>query len=144
MPHKGVIMKTTTAAILCLTLNGCAHNLDLISRTGGPNGSGTAQELGKQITINLDGKQYKGTYIYDGGAVISTNSTATARAYSGSRSATAYGTGVSNTYIPGTGNGRILATSGSDSIRCDFNYGKGTGIGYCQDNAGNEFDLLIR
>jgi len=129
--------------ILFVLLSGCAHNLDLISRTGGPNGSGVAQELGKQITINLDGQQYKGTYVYDGGSVIRTNSAATATAYGGHRTATAYGTGVSSTYIPGSGNGRILATSGKGSIRCDFNYSQGTGIGYCQDNYGGEYDLLI-
>ena len=130
--------------VLCLMLSGCAHNLELVSRNGGQNGSGVAQEMGKQITINLDGKQYKGTYIYDGGSMIRTNSSATATAYSGRYAATAYGTGVSSTYIPGSGNGRALATSGNDSIRCDFTYAQGTGIGYCQDNHGMEYDLLIR
>lgn len=136
---KNYILMLSALAIL----NGCAHQLDLISRDNSGNGIGNAQELGKQISISLNGKSYKGTYIYDGGAVIRTTSTATATAYSGSRSATAYGNGNSSTYIPGSGNGRILATSGNDSIRCDFNYSGGTGIGYCQDNSGKEYDLLI-
>lgn len=135
-------MKYVLLASILLT--GCAHGLDLISRDNSGNGSGVAQEMGKQITITLNGKTYKGTYIYDGGAVISTSSAATATAYSGYRSATANGYGTSSTYIPGSGNGKILASSGDGTIRCDFTYAKGTGIGYCQDNTGKEYDLLIR
>ena len=127
-----------------LLLTACAHQFQLIPRNGGSAGNGTAQEAGKQITISLNGRTYKGTYVYDDGSVITTHSSATATAYSGSRSATAYGNGVSSTYIPGSGNGRIFATSGDDSIRCDFMYKGGSGLGYCQDNARNEYDLLIQ
>ena len=135
--------KIVSALLATILLNGCAHQLDLISRNNSGNGFGSAQEMGKQITISLNGQTYKGTYVYDGMKVISSTSSATATAYSGSRSATAYGNGYSSTYIPGSGNGKVLATSGNDSIRCDFNYSGGTGIGYCQDNSGKEFDLLI-
>ena len=126
-----------------LLLSGCAHQLDLISRDNSGNGIGNAQEIGKRIAINLNGRTYVGTYVYDGMKIINTTSSASATAYSGSRSATAYGNGHSSTHIPGSGNGRVLATSGNDSIRCDFNYSGGTGIGYCQDNSGREYDLLI-
>jgi len=137
-------MKKYIFLLLAITLlNGCAHQLELISRNNSGNGSGIAQELGKQISISLNGGNYKGIYVYDGGAIIHTTSTASVTAYSGSRSATAYGSGNSSTYVPGSGNGRILATSSNDTIRCDFNYGGGAGIGYCQDNSGKEYDLLI-
>ena len=126
-----------------LLLIGCAHQLELISRDNSGNGTGNAQEAGKQITINVSGKTYRGTYVYDGGRAVTTVSSANATAYSGSRTAHAYGNGFSSTYIPGSGNGRILATSGDDSIRCDFTYEHGSGIGYCQDNSGKEYDLLI-
>lgn len=127
-------------------LGGCSHQvhrLDLISRDNTGNGSGNAQEEGKQITISLNGKTYMGTYIYDGRKTIGAIRSETATAYSGSSNATAYGTGYSSAYIPGSGNGKILATSGNDSLRCDFNYSDGSGIGYCQDSAGKKYDLLI-
>lgn len=136
--------RLTCVLLAAALLGGCAHQLDLISRDNSGNGTGTAQEVGKQITINLNGKTYSGTYIYDGGKVINTSSSATATAYSGSNTARAYGTGYSSTYVPGSGNGRVLATSGNDSLRCDFSYQGGTGIGYCRDNYGKEYDLLIR
>lgn len=135
--------KIISALIATVFLNGCAHQLELISRDNSGNGIGNAQEMGKQITINLNGQTFKGTYVYDGMKVISTTSSGTATAYSGYRSATAYGNGYSSTYVPGSGNGRVLATSGNNSLRCDFNYSNGSGIGYCQDNSGKEYDLLI-
>jgi len=149
MAHKTFILA------LLLTLTGCAHQLDLLSRTNSGNGSGKAEEMGKKITIYLQDRTYVGTYVYDGLKVITTtsrsntNSSATATAYSGNRTATAYGHGTSNTtgyatsYIPGSGNGSLIATSGNDTIRCDFNFRSGTGIGYCQNNSGEEFDLII-
>lgn len=132
-----------SALVATVLLNGCAHQLELISRDNSGNGVGNAQEISKQITINLNGQTFKGTYVYDGMQIISTTSAATATAYSGSRSATAYGNGYSSTYVPGSGNGRVLTTSGNNSLRCDFNYSNGSGIGYCQDNSGKEYDLLI-
>lgn len=149
-----MVFKPATLALL-LTLTGCAHQLDLISRTNSGNGSGKAEEMGKKVTVFLKNKMYVGTYVYDGLKVITTtassntNSTATSTAISGKRIVTANGQGNSNTtayattYIPGSGNGSFVATSGDDTIRCDFNYKDGTGIGYCQNNSGEEYDLII-
>lgn len=124
-------------------LCGCAHNLQLVSRSNSGNGTGVAQEAGKQITINLNGQTYTGTYVYDGTKVLFTTGDAYATAYSGNSSASAYGHSNSTTYIPGSGKGQLVATSGNDTIRCDFNYSDGSGIGYCQDNSHNEYDLII-
>jgi hypothetical protein len=145
---KRYFMNKIVSVLLATTLlNGCAldhtYQLDLISRDKSGNGFGNAQTLRKQIKINLNGQMYQGTYVYDGMKVINTTSSASANAYSGLATATAYGNGHSSTYIPGSGNGRVLATSGNNSIRCDFNYSGGTGIGYCQDNSGKEYDLII-
>lgn len=138
-----------------IILTGCAHQLDLLSRNNSGNGLGKAEEMGKKVTIYLKDRTYIGTYVHDGLKVITTtarsntNSTATATAYSGNKTATAYGHGNSNTtayattYIPGSGNGSFVASSGDDTIRCDFNYQGGTGIGYCQNNSGEEYDLII-
>ena len=149
MAYKAAILP------LFLMLTGCAHQLDLLSRTNSGNGSGKAEEMGKKVTIYLKDRTYIGTYVYDGLKVITTtsrsntNSTATATAYSRNKTATAYGYGNSSStayatsYIPGSGNGSFVATSGDDTIRCDFNFKDGTGIGYCQNNSGEEYDLII-
>lgn len=141
--------------ILCLFLTGCAHQLDLISRNNSGNGTGNAQEMGKQISIYLNNKFYKGTYVHDGMKVINstarttTTGTSNGTVVNGKRMATVYGTssgtstGYATTYIPGSGNGSVIATSGDDTLRCDFNYSGGTGIGYCVNNTGNEYDLII-
>ena len=123
---------------------GCAHNLTLIPRQGGEKGQGVAQETGKSVTITLNGKTYSGTYVYSGGSVAYSNTFGTSTAYSGTKTATAFGSGFGTTYIPGSGNGRILAISpDGDAIRCELQYSSGSGLGICQDNAGNEYDLLI-
>ena len=105
---------------------------------------GTVQELGKEITINLHGQTYTGTYIYDGTKTISSMSLASATARNGSSAASVLGSGFSTTHIPGSGDGKALVICGNNTLRCDFNAVNGKGIGYCQDNAGKEYDLLIR
>lgn len=130
--------------ILAVFISGCAHQLELISRNNSGNGNGTAQEAGKQITINLNGKTYKGTYVYDGKKTIQSFSSGTATASNGYQYANVYEAGSGVTYIPGSGNGKIIATSGDDTIRCDFNYSSGSGVGYCENNNGATFDLLIK
>jgi hypothetical protein len=136
-------MKKLIACLFVFVLSGCAHQLELYSRDGGVNGTGTAQEAGKQITINLDGRVYKGTYTYDGGKTIITNGYGSATAYSGNRSATAYSRATSTSYVPGSGLGRLYAHSqDGKSIRCEFSYSAGSGIGICEDNDNKPYDLV--
>ena len=124
-------------ALFGFLLTGCAHNLTLHPRDGSPSGQGVAQEAGKTVTINLNGKVYSGTYVYDGGKVATFQSYGSATAYSGTKSASAFGSGFGTAYVPGSGNGRVLATStDGDAIRCEFEYSSGSGIGVCRDNAG--------
>lgn len=130
-------------------LGGCSHNLTLHNltlhpRDGSPMGQGVAQEAGKTVTITLNGKVFSGIYVYDGGKVATFQSYSNATAYSGAKSATAFGSGFGSAYIPGSGNGRVLATSNDgDAIRCEFQYSDGSGLGVCQDNAGKEYDVQI-
>ena len=137
-------MKKLLAYLILIFVAGCAHQLELYSRDGGANGTGTAQEAGKQITINLDGSVYKGTYTYDGGKTIISNAYGSATAYSGNRSATAYGNSTSTSYIPGSGLGRVFAHSqDGKSLRCEFSYSQGSGLGVCEDNDNKPYDLVI-
>lgn len=131
-------------ALVSFLLTGCAHNLSLHSRDGSPSGQGVAQEVGKTVTINLNGKVYSGTYVHDGGKVATFQSYSNATAYSGTKSASAFGSSFGTAYVPGSGNGRVLATSADgDAIRCEFQYSSGSGIGVCRDNSGKDYDLLI-
>ncbi len=137
-------MQTAKILLPLLMLCGCSHNLMLYPRDGSQIGNGIAQEIGKKITINLNAKTYQGTYVHDGVKVSSYQSYGSATAYSGGRSATAYGSGFGTAYTPGTGNGRLFATSADGtSINCEFNYSNGSGLGVCNDNSGKVYDLVI-
>lgn len=136
-------MKIIFTLSVLMLLSACSLQLQLISRNNKGNGTGIAHIIGKQVSISLNGKQYEGTGVYDGGQTINTTSSGTATAYSGSQSVNIYANGQSNTYVPGTGNGRFIATSGDDTLRCEFNYRAGSGVGYCLNNNGNEYDLII-
>lgn len=131
--------------VIALMLSGCAHQFDLYSRDGSAGGSGTANEAGKKITILLDGETYFGTYTYNGGQTIINNSYGTATAYSNNRTVRAYGNSVGTSYIPGSGLGRIFAHANSGkSIRCEFEFHQGSGLGACQDNDNKSYDLVIK
>jgi hypothetical protein len=129
--------------VALVTLAGCSHQISLMPRDGGQAGAGEANESGKKVTINLNGRTYMGTYVHDGGKVITRQLYRPAQAYSGVVYATAFGSSTATTYVPGSGNGKILATSDGDALHCDFQYSDSTGIGICTDNAGKQYDLLI-
>src|SRR5262249_19756516 len=130
--------------LVVLLFAGCEHSLVLYPVGGGGAGNGSANEMGNTVTINLNGKTYAGNYVHDGGTVVPTTSYTTATAYSRTGTATAYGQTHGTAYIPGSGNGRLLATSkDGDAIRCEFTYRNGNGLGVCSDNAGKQYDLKI-
>ena len=134
-----------THLVLVLALSGCSHQLTMYPVGGGTLGQGVAEESGKRVTINLNGTTYTGTYVHDGGSVAAFQSYGTATGFSGSKTATATGNSFGSMYVPGSGNGRIIASSASgNSIRCEFQYVSGSGIGTCRDGAGKEYDLQIR
>jgi hypothetical protein len=137
-------MKLLPALAAALLLQACAYPLTLQSRDGGPGGTGTANSGGKTVEIALNGKTYRGSYIYDGGAVIPTQTFGSATASNRYGTTTAFGSSTSTTYVPGSGAGRILAMAGpGDSIRCEFMYRGSGGMGVCEDNSGKAYDLLI-
>ena len=139
MPQRSLLILLSSSLLF-----GCAHQLELFPRDGGKAGSGTAQEAGKQISIYLDGVEYKGTYTFDGGSTILTNSYGHATAYSGARTANVYGNSISTSYIPGSGQGRLFAHSiDGKGLRCEFSYKNLSGIGICEDNENKQYDLVI-
>ena len=115
-------------------LAGCTHQFALMPRDGGHAGSGEANEAAKEISINLNGRTHIGTYVYDGGKTITTHSSGMAQGYSGALNATASYTETASTFTPGSGNGKIVATSDGDTMRCDFQYSDGSGVGLCNEH----------
>lgn len=138
--------KTSLICILSTVfLFGCSHQLTMYPVGGGALGQGVAEESGKRVTINLNGNTYTGSYVHDGGSVATFQSYGSATAFSGTKIATVAGNSFGSAYVPGSGNGRILAHSSSgDAIRCEFQYVGGSGIGVCRDGSGKEYDLQIK
>jgi hypothetical protein len=138
-------IKLLAVGLVVVGLVGCSHTLQLSERGGGLTGTGTATEGSNAVTIVLNGKEYKGKYTYNGGGVALTNTFGSATAYGGGYSSTAYGSGFGVTsIIPSGGGGNILAmSSDGDSIRCQYSYSSGGGVGECQDSNGKIFDLMI-
>jgi hypothetical protein len=132
------------AILAVILLSGCAHNLYFVGRTTGAKGTArvvTNTGQGRTISIALNGKTYTGQWVYVSGGGSLTF--ATAFATSGAKSATATGTGIG---IPTQGNGSILASAADgSSIRCIFDYSEwsSNGMGVCQDDKGEVYDLQI-
>ena len=57
-------MKKILLTMACLFLTGCTHSLSLMSQNNGTMGHGTANEIGKTVTIELNGETYNGNYAY--------------------------------------------------------------------------------
>lgn len=134
------------ALILSVTIGGCvsSHDFYLMSRQTGVTGSGTVPADGHRggpITITLGGKSFRGRWVYmeTGGSV----GLGTAFAFSGTQTATATGAFVG---LPTGGNGNVMAAASDGStLRCTFNFSEWNlkGVGVCQDNRGETYDLQI-
>jgi hypothetical protein len=130
---------------LCAVLSGCSHNLYIVGRTNHLTGTAkvTTQvgNKGGNIVIALGGKDYKGRWIYvqTGGSL----GFGSATAFSGGQTATATGTMIG---LPTGGNGSIIASAADgSSLHCAFDYSEwsNTGVGACQDDKGEMYDVQI-
>ena len=117
--------------VVCtLGLGGCASHLTIYPRDGGNLGSGVAHASGERVTISLKEKTYTGTYVLSS-------------SYSwwvpGFRDTTGYFSELNGS------NGRLFATAkDGDSIRCEYLYDGISGVGTCEDKAGNMYDIIIK
>jgi hypothetical protein len=133
------MLKPAILAIALIALVGCTHKLALYSSSG-ESGTGTAQESGKKVTIELSGKLYVGNYVFDGGSVGI--STGFGSGIVGSSPLTV--TSIGTSYVPGSGNGRVFVRAQDNtSMRCEFQFSGGSGLGICQRSDGKTFDLVI-
>lgn len=111
-------------------------------------GRGTANEIGKTVTIELNGETYNGNYAYlKDGMVGFGHSFVQGSVTAGGSYAT--GNAVANsTYFTeaAAGNGTVMASSASGKgLRCQFSYSTAShsGAGICRDDAKNLYDLQI-
>ncbi len=132
-------------ALASILLAGCSHTLIVTGRQSAVTGQAIVTQVPGQnsgtLTLVLGGKTYSGRWLYmaGGGSV----SLASATAFSGVHSATATGVGFA---APMSGNGSvILSAQDGDTLRCVFDYSQWskTGIGECEDNHGDLYDLQI-
>lgn len=128
---------------LAMLVGGCTHNVYFVGRNG-VTGTAKVTTFGNHsggITITLGGKVYTGQWVYaPGGGAIGLG---TAVASAGGQTATATSTFVG---LPTGGPGSVLATApDGSSLRCSFTFSEfgRTGIGVCQDNAGQLYDMQI-
>jgi len=143
-PTSLVRPSSLAAVSLIALLGGCTHNLYLAGRSTPVTGGGSIVTAGNKsgdITLTLGSKTYTGRWVYvmHGGGI----GVGTATAFAGGNIATVTGTATS---LPTGGGGTILATAPDGStLRCVFDYSEwgGTGVGVCQDSAGELYDLQI-
>jgi hypothetical protein len=133
------MIKFTLIGAICIALVGCSHKLALYS-SDGEMGSGVAEESGKKVTIEISGRQYVGNYVFGGGSVGITSGVGYGIVGSSPLTVSSIGT----TYVPGSGNGKIFVRAqDNSSMRCEFQYSDGAGLGVCQRSDGKVFDLVI-
>lgn len=126
--------KLLLAALIGLT--GCAGNLRLLE--DGKTHAGTWNAATKTLEVNVDGRQYSGTFSQNATVGFS-NSFASAS--SGTR--TAYGSGF-GTSVASNGSGQAVLTSADGKvIQCVFQAAMGRGQGQCQGMDGRNFVLVI-
>lgn len=126
-----------------LALTGCGHNLYLVGRSTAKTGHARIVAVGHSgdVTMEVAGTQYAGRWVYmpSGGSF----GVASTTAFSGGHTASAVG---NFTALPTEGNGSILAAAGDGTqLRCVFAFNAmgQTGMGECQDTAGEIYDLQI-
>ncbi|WP_288094202.1 hypothetical protein [Thiomonas sp.] len=125
------------ALTLVALLSGCAtYNLTLQPRGQGAIARGTAKQLDKSVSVELDGRTFTGHYAYVQGGSFTLGS-----ATSGTQYATGNTMGVS-----AAGNGDLLAHSpDGHNLHCVFSFSSWTQAGYgvCQVDGGKVYDLQI-
>jgi hypothetical protein len=114
----------------------------MVGQTTGAKGAArivTAGNHSGSISLDMAGKVYSGRWVYvPGGGSIGFGTTI---ASSGIHVATASSMMIG---LPTGGNGSVLASAADGStIRCAFQYGGSTGVGVCQDDRGEIYDLQI-
>lgn len=124
-------------AAVSLLVAGCNHNLYMVGRTNGASGKAVLQTVpghpSGDMTIAVGSKVYSGTWVFkNGGGIVGVGAV-------GGSVGSVVGSNSS-------GNGSMLLSAADGStLRCSFDYDtlSATGLGVCQDSAGEFYDLQI-
>lgn len=121
--HNGGFMRY---AFVLLLLAGCAHNLTLMPRGAGPQGTGTLDRANNDMTVVLDGKTYRGKMQMVTGTSVG-----------------AFGQ-VTNQYTNQAS--ALLIGDAGGQVRCDFGFDTlmTSGNGVCVDFRNVTYDLLVK
>ena len=137
--RKVAFLAIALPALLAVT--GCTRTFYFVGRSSGVTATATvpAGHPSNVISFTLAGKTYTGRYavVAEGGSIGFGNTFVT----SGTHSAVATGM---FTALPTQGNGTIMASAADGStIYCVFNWSQmtRTGVGICEDNHGEVYDL---
>lgn len=126
-----------------LAITGCARTFYFVGRSSGVTATATvpAGHPSNAISVTLADETYTGRYavVAEGGSIGFGNVFATSGIHG------AMATGMF-TALPTQGNGTIIASAPDGStIHCVFDWSQmtRTGVGLCQDNRGEVYDLQI-
>jgi hypothetical protein len=145
MRRSSLSAKLVTCVAALGSLAGCAHTLYITGRSSGAVAQSTVTttpgQHGGELAIELKGKAYKGRWLYmtGAGSVSLATMTATNGLHSSAATETAF-------ELPTQGNGSIiLAAADESTLRCVFDYSEWSksGIGVCQDSAGEIYDIQV-
>ena len=136
-------MKKLLVVCAAALLAGCAHQITLTPRNGGPQGYGTASAPGSAGTmeITLGDRVFHGNWAVSAGGFV------------GMSHGTSYGSGGAQSYnsttygVSSAGNGRAALSAGDGtSLSCSFSANMMTGAGYgeCQDSTGAVYDMMFK
>jgi hypothetical protein len=132
-------------AILALLLSGCGagHTVYVAGRTNGLTAENKFRlaNQGDPISFTLGNETYTGHWLFmEGAGSVGVGMATTS---SGARTATASGLAVG---LPTTASGTYLGASQSGAtLRCTYTFSEMNlkGVGVCQDNKGESYDLQI-
>jgi len=131
-------MKRMQLLALLVILAGCSHDLTLVDRDNGQQGTGTATGWNGSgnLTVQLNGKTYAGNWVSVAGGSIGSFA-----GFGGTTPFTGLGTSES-TSSSGTA---LLNSEDGSRLRCAFVFGSfsNTGYGECQDEKKKMYDLQI-
>ena len=134
------VLSCCVATVIALT--GCAYQITAMPRDSGKIYSGEAtnnQMGGGDITITIEGTQYKGKWTRTGSNDSYTVLTTYGTTSRGARTST---TGFGQTYGSGGTGKAMLSSVDGKGLRCEFaGGGSGSGGGVCVDDGGRVYDI---
>lgn len=117
-----------------LALSGCAQVLTLYPRGGGEQATGTLNDGSREMTVQLKGETYAGSYVSGQTFGFAMGQTFGA--------ASSFGTGM---IVGSTNQSTALLTSGKNVLRCELKIAAAVGgSGVCIDKDNVTYDLLIK